>query len=300
MLFEIDNIPIDELDSEFLKQKSVKLKVARLDKIHPVISGNKLFKLHYFLEDARQQNRPIVTFGGAYSNHLAATAYACRVTGLPCFGVVRGEEPLVLSPTLARCGDDGMKLIFIPRKEYSEISGMHGAENLPGVPAGSIFIPEGGYHESGAKGASLIMNLPAASDASFIVTALGTGTTTAGLLRKVKAPQRVIAVPVLKNLTDIHRRLLYLNGKPPDEKIIVWDQYHFGGYAKKNEELIRFMNDLYSGYGLPTDFVYTAKMMFAVIDKINSGFFPAGCTILCLHTGGVQGNQSLQKGQLIF
>lgn len=300
MLFETNNIPIQELDSRLLREKNIKVKVARLDKIHPVISGNKLFKLHYFLEAARRHKQPIVTFGGPYSNHLAATAYACRLTGLTCFGVVRGEQPSALSATLTRCVEDGMKLMFTPRKEYSEISQHPGARNMPGVPAGSLFIPEGGYSPTGAKGASLIMDMPAALDASFIVTALGTATTTAGLLQKVTAAQQVIAVPVLKNLTDIPGRLLYLNGKPANDNIIVWDHYHFGGYAKKTQQLIRFMNELYEQHGVPTDFVYTAKMMFAVMDKINAGFFPRGCTILCLHTGGLQGNQSLEKDQLIF
>ena len=171
---------------------------------------------------------------------------------------------------------------------------------LPGVDANSLIIPEGGYHPIGARGASLIADLTAEAAADYIITAVGTATTLAGFLQKAAPGQQVIAIPVLKNFTDIRERLLYLNGQMEYKNLHIWNEYHFGGYAKKTPELLQFMNDVYSQSGLPTDFVYTAKMLFAVIDKIKNNFFPPGSRILCLHTGGLQGNQSLPEGSLIF
>ena len=304
MLFDTTHITIDNLNAPPFKAHKIELMVARLDKIHPIVSGNKLFKLHYFLEEALLTKRPVVTFGGAYSNHLAATAYACRIAGLSSTGIVRGEEPGKLSATLERCIQDGMKLVFVSRQEYATMS-THITEcpdsyRNPAVDEESLVIPEGGYHPKGAKGASLIADLTAGVGAHYIITAVGTATTLAGILQKAAADQQVIAIPVLKNISDINQRLLYLNEQAEYKNLHIWNDYHFGGYAKKTPELIRFMNEIYSQYGLATDFVYTAKMLFAVIDKIKNNFFPPGSRILCLHTGGLQGNQSLPGEQLFF
>ena len=300
MLFDTRNIIIDELHSQLLTEKNIQLEVARLDKIHPVISGNKLFKLHYFLEEALLQQRPVATFGGAWSNHLAATSYSCKIAGLPCTGIVRGEEPTVLSPTLLQCIKDGMQLIFLSREKYKSLSAHPHASHFSALHADTLMIPEGGYHPAGAKGASLIMDAVAMADAGFICTALGTATTVAGLLQKAAAHQQIIAVPVLKNITDLPERLLHLNGNSAYNNLITWDDYHFGGYAKKTPALLQFMNEIYEQYKLPTDFVYTSKMLFAVMDKIKNNWFAQNSKILCLHTGGLQGNQSLPKGSLIF
>ncbi len=273
---------------------------ARLDKIHPVVSGNKIYKLHYFLEEALIKKKHIVTFGGAYSNHLAATAYACRQSGLGCTGIIRGEEPAALSSTLQNCRRDGMNLLFISREDYNIFSRKTVLTDFPGMPANALIIPEGGYHPSGARGASLIMESISAANAGVIVTAVGTAATYAGLLQKASSGQQIVAVPVLKNLADIPERVKYLNGIIPYPYTQIWNDYHFGGYAKKNGELILFMNDFFVEYGIPTDFVYTAKMFFAVMDKIKNGHFPPGSRILCLHTGGLQGNNSLKEGTLVF
>jgi 1-aminocyclopropane-1-carboxylate deaminase/D-cysteine desulfhydrase-like pyridoxal-dependent ACC family enzyme len=300
MLFDTTHIPVDALTAPLFEEKNIRLQVARLDKIHPVVSGNKLFKLHYFLEEALLHQRPVVTVGGAWSNHLAATAYACRVSGLASVGIVRGEAPAVLSPTLERCRADGMKLIFVSREDYAGLSGGNAPAGIPEVGADSLVIPEGGYHPTGAKGAALVADLTAVAGADYLITAVGTATTLAGLLQKAPPQQQVIAVPVLKNFTDIPERLQYLNGESRYQNLHTWDKYHFGGYAKKTTELIHFMNEIYTAFRLPTDVVYTAKMLFAVMDMVKKDFFEPGCTILCLHTGGLQGNQSLPAGTLIF
>ncbi len=301
ILFGIKNIRFDELENPVLEKKNIKLQLARLDKIHPVVSGNKLFKLHYFLDEAMQSNhKTMVSFGGAYSNHLVAIAFAGKESGLKSIGIVRGEEPKNLSHTLQQCLQYGMQLQFITRNEYKNTGQPDFINNLKLKYGDFTLVPEGGYHPLGAAGASLIMDLLKDKNATHICTATGTATTLAGLLLKAQHSQQVITVPVIKNMNDIEERLFYLINKKKHNNLQIFDDYHFGGYAKKTEQLINFMNVFYTNYGVPTDFVYTAKMMYAILDKINNNFFPAGSSIVCLHTGGLQGNQSLPPGALLF
>jgi 1-aminocyclopropane-1-carboxylate deaminase len=298
MLFNTSNISIDTITNDCLREKKVSLTVVRLDKIHPVVSGNKLFKLHYFLKEAIQSSLPgILTFGGAYSNHLVATAYACKITGLKSVGIVRGEKPVILSPTLIACMEYGMQLHFIPRTEYDKKEEIDFLNNLPYEWKQYLVVPEGGFHPKGAAGAALIMDLVDEST-THICTALGTATTLAGILTGAKENQQVIGIPVLKGMVDIADRISVLTNSIHPFQLM--EGYHFGGYAKKTSELILFMNQLYQQYGLPTDFVYTAKMMFAVLDGIEKDLFAPGSKIACLHTGGLQGNASLPTGTLIF
>lgn len=301
ILFGIKNIHFDELENPVFEKKNIKLQLARLDKIHPVVSGNKLFKLHYFLDEAMQSNhKTMVSFGGAYSNHLVAIAFAGKESGLKSIGIVRGEEPKNLSHTLQQCLQYGMQLQFITRNEYKNTGQPDFINNLKLKYGDFTLVPEGGYHPLGAAGASLIIDLLKDKNATHICTATGTATTLAGLILKAQQSQQVITVPVIKNMNDIEERLFYLINKKKHNNLQIFDGYHFGGYAKKTEELINFMNVFYTNYGVPTDFVYTAKMMYAILDKINNNFFPAGSSIVCLHTGGLQGNQSLPPGTLLF
>ena len=295
MLFDIQNIIFQDLHSHALDNKKIKLSVARLDKIHPIISGNKLFKLHYFLEAFRTGSfESVTTFGGAYSNHLAATAYACNLLQIPCKGFVRGEQPVVFSHTLQQCISYGMQLEFLSRSEYAAL-----ADNqITGEKI--LIIPEGGYHPLGAKGASLIMDNINAGPATHICLAVGTATTLAGILQKAGTNQTVIGIPVLKGLNDMEKRLGILNGRTDYSNLKIWNDAHFGGYAKKTAALMTFMNETYEKYALPTDYVYTAKMMYAVMDAIDKNKFPPGSHIICIHTGGLQGNESLPPGSLIF
>lgn len=294
MLFDIHNIIFDELKGEWLDEKKISLSVARLDKIHPVVSGNKLFKLHYFLEAYQSGNyESIQTFGGAYSNHLVATAFACAQLNIPCAAIVRGEEPALLSHTLQECIDYGMNIKFVSREIYS--ASAYQQENSGKI----LVIPEGGYHPLGAKGASLIMDVVPANS-THICLPVGTATTLAGILQRAGNDQNIIAIPVLKGFTDINERLQLLNGENNHANLLIWDQYHFGGYAKKTPELLKFMNRFYEEHQLPTDFIYTAKMMYGVLDGIKNNRFAPGSKIICLHTGGLQGNSSLLPGSLIF
>jgi 1-aminocyclopropane-1-carboxylate deaminase len=302
MFFDTTKADIEELADGLFLQQQVQVSVLRLDKIHPVVSGNKLFKLYYFLQEAiRSGHQTIISFGGAYSNHLAATAFACKSLDLKCIGIVRGERPTLLSPTLQQCMDDGMQLKFISRQEYDEKENAAFISLLQNEFGEFTLVPEGGYHPLGAKGAALIMDLFNPADYTHICTATGTATTLAGLLLGSEAGSNIIGVPVLKGMTDTHERIKQLaNGEPLPGKLQVLPDHHFGGYAKKTEELIQFMNDCWKQYQLPLDFVYTAKMFFAVKASIKNNYFPKGSKILCLHTGGLQGNKSLPLNTLLF
>ncbi len=298
MLFDTANISCDAIVNDCLTKKKVSLFILRLDKIHPIVSGNKLFKLNYFLQDALTYDLPgILTFGGAYSNHLVATAYACKTAGLKSIGLVRGEKPANLSATLQACMEYGMQLHFLPRAVYDKKETADFIESFPDEWKEYVLVPEGGYHPKGAAGAALITEMIDEST-THICSALGTVTTLAGLITGAKKHQHVIGIPVLKGMTDIAERIEYLTNRTNSFHLM--DGYHFGGYAKKTPALIQFMNGLYKQNTIPTDFVYTAKMMFAVLDNVEKDFFKPGSKITCLHTGGLQGNASLQAGTLIF
>ncbi|HTB51440.1 MAG TPA: pyridoxal-phosphate dependent enzyme [Ferruginibacter sp.] len=300
MLFDNSNIKVDTIKSQLLDQLGIELSVLRLDLIHPIISGNKLFKLFYFLQDAEKfPQRTIITFGGAYSNHLVATAYACKLAGLKSVGIVRGEKPSKLSHSLQNCLEYGMELKFISRQAYDQKEETDFQQNLLQKFDNAVILPEGGYDPNGAKGASLIMNY-INEDTTHICCALGTATTVAGLLSAVKAHQHIVAVPVLKGLHDIDERISFLLDNKGFQALQVLHGYHFGGYAKYTSALLSFMNELYEQHQLPTDFVYTAKMFFAVFDSIKKQQFPKGSKIVCLHTGGLQGNLSLPVNSLFF
>ena len=301
MLLPVTDFCIDKLVSTLYKKHAVSVSVARLDKIHPEISGNKLFKLHYFIEECQQsEHKTMLTFGGAYSNHLAATAALCREKKIKCIGIVRGETAVNLSHTLSACRENGMLLHFISREEYKNLSNIAEHSYLQEIYGNCTVVPEGGYSQKGAEGASLIMDLVKDSGYTHVCTATGTATTLAGLLLNKRQQQKIISVPVIKNMTDIHERLHYLSPGIKINDAEIFAGYHFGGYAKYTDELIKFMNEFYTEHGVPTDFVYTGKFMYAIIDKIKKGYFEKGSNILLLHTGGLQGNKSLQSGKLIF
>ncbi len=288
----------EEISSPLLQKKGVQLYIGRADQIDPVISGNKLFKLYYYLQEALENGqRPLCTFGGAYSNHLVATAKACNKFRLKSIGIVRGEKPASLSHSLLECIQHGMELHFVSREAYQRPGNLLQALSLP---ANYVLIPEGGYHPMGAKGAALMMNSLQSVHPTHICTAVGTATTLAGLLQAASPDQQIIGITVLKNMKDIQDRLQYLLNRPGSIEHVLMQDYHFGGYAKKTTSLISFMNEFYRMSNIATDFVYTAKMMFAVMDQIEKDYFPSGSRIVCIHTGGLQGNLSLQPGSLVF
>ena len=300
MFAPTNHIELQSIESPNLTERGIELFIARFDLLHPIVSGNKLFKLKYFFDGIDLTQKTVITKGGAYSNHLIATAYYCKENKLPCIGIVRGEAPKKWSKTLIHCREYGMHLHFVARTEFEHIDATFASKLFSLNETNSIFIPEGGYSEIGTAGAATMYEMINKNATTHIITAVGTATTLAGLATVVPQNVQVIGVPVLKNLSDIEHRIQYLtNGRtyyPP----LIFDDYHFGGYAKKTDSLINFMNDFYNQYQIPTDFVYTGKMLYAVMDKIERDYFSEGSRIVCIHTGGLQGNLSLEKGTLNF
>lgn len=288
-----ENITVDKISLQAFKEKKVDVLVLRLDKIHPLISGNKWFKLRFYLEEAKQlKKKTIVTFGGAYSNHIVATAAACKLNGFKSIGIIRGEEAKELSPTLVQAKELGMQLIFVSRENYKEKKIWNNLLNTE-----NFIIDEGGYGEKGANGAATILDHCKKESFTHICCAVGTGTMLAGLTQASSNKQSLIGISVLKNNLELDENVWKLSGKN-NFKII--HNYHFGGYAKYSNELIQFMNEFYTQTAIPSDFVYTGKLFFAANDLINKNYFPAESKLLVIHSGGLQGNTSLEKGMLIF
>ena len=292
-------IKVDKLHSDLIKNKNITVSMLRLDKIHPIVSGNKIFKLFYFLEEAKNStHKKIITFGGAFSNHLASSSFACKISGIKSIGFVRGKIPAILSHTLQYCIQNGMQLEFINRTGYKKINEIEFKDELKKRFGDHTLIPEGGFSVKGVKGAEMIGNFYNQGVYSHVCCPIGTATTFAGLIQASR-DNKVIGFSVLKNLNDINQRLQFLN-IPPTMVHEVINDYHFGGYAKENGDLFSFMNLFYEENKIPLDFVYTAKMMFGVYDLVKNNYFPHGSNILCIHTGGLQGNKSLPTGKLKY
>lgn len=293
------HIRVDAIKNLY-QQERIAMEVLRLDLIHPQVSGNKWFKLREYLSDAEQQGKHILlTFGGAYSNHLAATAAAGREAGFTTIGIIRGEAAPTLSHTLEQARADGMDLFFVSRDVYK--TKQVPPEVWEKYPQSDVYvIGEGGYGLKGREGAQSILEYCDRGLYTHLVAACGTGTTLAGLVAAALPGQQVVGIPVLKNLQSLQEEI---NGLLPPalySQFTLIPDYHFGGYAKRTPQLIQFMNNWYRSTGIPTDFVYTGKLFFAVGDLIRTGYFPSGSRILVIHSGGLQGNLSLPKGTLIF
>lgn len=274
--------------------------VLRLDLLHPVVSGNKWFKLKEYINAAKTASKTtLLTFGGAYSNHIVATAAAAKMNGLKSIGIIRGEKPEVLSPTLLAAMSYEMHLHFLSRTAYREKS-LPTDIYINHNPEDISVVPEGGYGSLGAKGAEDILRENETTSYTHIVSAVGTGTTLAGLINAGTAEQKIIGIPVLKNAFSLRQEIQNLLPVEKHNAFELLTDYHFGGYAKHNAALLNFMNEFYRQTAVPTDFVYTGKTFFAAVDLLKKGYFPAGSKILLIHTGGLQGNASLKKEALIF
>jgi 1-aminocyclopropane-1-carboxylate deaminase len=290
-----DLITTDQLSLALLDEKKVSLSVLRLDKIHPSISGNKFFKLRYYFDEAKHLGKTkIITFGGAWSNHIAATAAASKLYEFQSTGYIRGEEPKTLSQTLKTAKELGMQLIFCSRDEYVSIKRNFTEENK-----NEYVINEGGYGSNGAAGAATILSYCRKEIYSHFVCATGTGTMLAGLVMSSLASQQITGISVLKNNLDVSDEINALLNET-NQRFSILHDYHFGGYAKHKPELISFMNTFYEQTSIPTDFVYTGKLFFGIVNCIANDFFSPGSNLLAIHSGGLQGNSSLNNGTLIF
>ena len=272
----------------------ITLHIKREDLIHPFISGNKFRKLKYNLLQAKAEKKSkLLTFGGAFSNHIAAVAYAGKENSLETIGIIRGEElasKILENPTLTFAQNCGMKFEFVTREVYKTKATNTFIEDLKGRYGDFYLVPEGGTNSYAVKGCEEILT-DEDYDFTHICCAIGTGGTISGLINSAKAHQKIIGFPALKGdfLSDDIRKFATNSN---------WEvqlDYHFGGYAKINEELIRFINDFYKQTNIPLDPIYTGKMMFGIVDLINKGYFPKGAKIIAIHTGGLQGIEGMNN-----
>lgn len=274
----------------------IQMDVLRTDLLHPVVSGNKWFKLRYYIEEARLlQKKTIASFGGPYSNHLVATAFAASAAGMKSIGYVRGETPHVSNPSLTEARNYGMQLYFLGRTEFAvqKRTTTHSED--------SYFIPEGGYGSKGAAGAATMLQTIDSRAYTHILCACGTGTMLAGLIKAADAGQQVTGISVLKNNTSITDEVnALLKEDEKKKKFQILHGYHFGGYARHPATLLACIRTLWEKEQLPTDIVYTAKLLYAAFDLEQQAYFPEGSRVLLIHSGGLQGNRSLPPNSLPF
>jgi 1-aminocyclopropane-1-carboxylate deaminase len=284
-------ISTQELDYPLWKQKGIQVFIRRLDQVHALASGNKFFKLKYNLEQAQKEGKnTLLTFGGAYSNHIYATAAAAKASGFKSIGIIRGEETLPLNPTLNAALEQGMVLHYISREEYRRKKNLDFLDQLKSSFGDFYLVPEGGTNELAVRGTSEILDKTDSGYTHF-ATSIGTGGTFAGLAKSIGAQQQLLGFSSLKG-EFIHGEIANLLDQfniLPKGRIEIFDTYHFGGYGKANDDLIGFIRWFYSEFGIPLDPVYTSKMMYGLIDLINKDYFLEGSKIMALHTGGLQG-----------
>jgi 1-aminocyclopropane-1-carboxylate deaminase len=284
--------PITEIIS--IPEKEVSLHIRREDLIHPLVSGNKYRKLKYNLAQATAENQTrLLTFGGAFSNHIAATAAAGKEYGFETVGVIRGEElstAIDENPTLHFAQQCGMTLEFVSRETYRNKADFSFLDNLRQKFGHFYLLPEGGTNALAVKGCEEILG-PEDFDFDYICCAAGTGGTAAGIINSSADSQQVLVFPALKGdfLQDEMRKF----ATKENWKLV--SDYHFGGYAKINTGLIAFINDFYKKNAIPLDPVYTAKLFFGVMDLVQKDYFAKGSKILLIHTGGIQGIKGMNN-----
>jgi 1-aminocyclopropane-1-carboxylate deaminase len=270
----------------------ISLEIKREDLLHPFISGNKFRKLKYNLLQAKAENQEtVLTFGGAYSNHIAAVAYAGKEQGFKTIGVIRGEElgdKIADNPTLQFAQECGMQFEFVTREAYRLKTEPDFITNLQQKFGSFYLVPEGGTNEYAIKGCEEILTEEDATF-DFICCAVGTGGTISGIINSAFPHQKVLGFPALKG--DFLRDEIRKFAANKNWELIT--DYHFGGYGKVNEELIQFINRFYKQTKVPLDPIYTGKMVFGVLDLIQKNYFPNNAKILLIHTGGLQGIQGM-------
>lgn len=299
MIFEKNIVSKNQqVQLPILEEKGIELWIKREDKIHEFVSGNKFRKLKYnILEAKKQQKNTLLTFGGAFSNHIVATAVAGNLSGLKTIGVVRGEELanklneiLLENKTLYTANKNGMKFEFVTRENFRRKTDKDFINELRKKFGDFYLVPEGGTNELAIKGCEEILT---EEDQKFdyICSAVGTGGTISGLINSAKNHQHIIGFPALKG-NFLSEEIKKLTQKQHWQ---LQTEYHFGGYAKYNEELIRFINSFKEKTQIPLDPIYTAKMLFGILDLIAKNKYPKNTKILAIHTGGLQGIAGINK-----
>lgn len=276
---------------------NITLTIKREDLLHPHISGNKFRKLKYNLLEAKAQGKNLLlTFGGAYSNHIAATAAAGKVYGIETIGIIRGEELANKyndNPTLSFAAGCGMQFKFVTRDDYRQKEDEKYIKKLQQEFGDFYLMPEGGTNALAVKGCEEILST---EDGEFthIVCSVGTGGTIAGIINSALQHQQVIGFPAVKGSGLLNDICKFAH----NDRWKLVEDYHFGGYAKVTADIIAFINDFFEKTGIPLDPMYTGKALFGVIDLINSNYFPENSQLLFIHTGGLQGIEGMNRDLL--
>lgn len=299
MLIEKKYSRIQKVNLPELAKKNIAFFVKREDELHPKISGNKYRKLAYNIEEAKKLGKDcLVTFGGAFSNHILATAAAGNEFGFKTIGVIRGDElandlnkTLSSNETLRTAKELGMQFKFVSRSNYRLKSTPEFLENIEREFSNCYILPEGGTNDLAIKGCEEILDSKD-FQYDYICLAVGTGGTISGVINSSSANQKIIGFPALKGdfLFDEIK-----NNQVNKENWTLNTDYHFGGYAKINTELIHFINQFYKNTNIPLDPVYTGKLFFGLFDLIEKGYFSEDSKILLIHTGGLQGIKGMNE-----
>jgi len=282
--------PIVEIDLASAQKAEIRLFLKREDKIHERLSGNKWRKLKYNLIEARKAGKKsLLTFGGAYSNHIAAVAEAGNIFNFKTTAIIRGEKPILLNHTLLKAQENGMEFVFVSRTIYRDKTLL--LSSLDFDRSDTYVIPEGGTNALALKGCrEIITDCNFEKPIDYWCVACGTGGTAAGIISALRPKEQAIGFSVLKgNFMKQEIKDLLVNENIGEKKWQVNNEYHFGGYAKFTPELIDFINDFKQQYKIALDPIYTSKLLFGVFDLIEKGYFPKGSNLMLVHTGGQQG-----------
>ena len=276
-----------------------KVDLLRLDLLHPIVSGNKFYKLRYYIEFALAKGvSTVASFGGPYSNHIVALAFTAKEAGLKSIGYIRTNADEHMTPSLKEAKAYGMELIYLGRTDFQSKKAAI-LQSSASNTTDCYLIDEGGYGTIGAKGAATILTMQDTSHYDVIICAVGTGTMLAGIINASDPHQKIIGIPVLKNEGSIESEINALL-EDKNRPYTLQHQFHQGGYAKTNPTMLDFMNRLWDAEKIPTDIVYTSKLLFGVEQLIKDNYFEKDTSILVIHSGGLQGNRSLQEGTLRF
>ena len=283
-----EQTPIKRLDSVLLREKGINVWVKEDYLTHPFISGNKWRKLKYNLAEAKRQNaKTLLTFGGAYSNHIYAVAAAGNAFGFKTIGIIRGEEHLPLNHTLSFARECGMEIHYLDRSSYRKKNEDNYLASLYDRFGEVYIIPEGGTNAFALQGCQEMVT-EITLDFDYLCLACGTAGTLAGSILGLKAGQKALGFSALKGKDFLETEVENLIGSHYDNWSIHWG-YHFGGYAKTKKALLDFMEDFEANFSIRLEPIYTAKLFFGIFDLIEKDYFKEGTTLVAVHTGGLQG-----------
>lgn len=305
MFDEIIKTPVVQIFDERIAKYDVALFLKREDLSDPFISGNKYRKLKYNILYAKEKGfKTLLTFGGAFSNHIHAVAYSGFKFGFNTIGIIRGEEVLPLNPTLEDAHSFGMEFHYISRADYRNKQQADFLAALSERFGNFYLIPEGGSNSLAVKGCTEILE-EVELNYNHICCACGTGGTIAGIIASLNGSKKIWGFPALKNGDFLKKDITKLLKDYGSPLITNWDlitEYHFGGYAKYNFDLINFINRFKKTHHIQLDPIYTGKLLYGIYDRIEKGFYKKGEKILAIHSGGLQGIRGFNErfGRMIM